>query len=430
MLRTRLLIVPAITFMVVMTPTAPAATIHVDVANCPGPGNGSEAEPYCSIQSAIDVAIVGDEILVAPGSYVEAIDYLGKNIAIGSTEGAAVTSISSPDIVVRITNGESRAAVLDGFTITSATNRGLRILSSSPTVRNCVFANGLGGISIGTGSPLIEWCEVSGNNGADGGAGIFIHDQATPVIQFCVISDNVATVLGGGLKAQEESDVLILNSLIINNTAANIGGGIRNISSTITLVGCVISVNQSISGNGGGIRNSSGHVELRNCVLWGNSPNQISNASGGTADVAYSCVEGGYAGAGNIAVDPLFEDVSGDDFRLQTQSPCIDAGDNTAVPPTITIDLDENPRFADIPGVVDTGVGTPPLVDIGAYEVQPPACVVADIDGDGSVDIGDFLLVLAQWGPCPPQCLGDVDGDGEVGILDFLLVLANWGPCP
>ena len=54
----------------------------------------------------------------------------------------------------------------------------------------------------------------------------------------------------------------------------------------------------------------------------------------------------------------------------------------------------------------------------------------ADADGDGIVGITDFLLVLAQWGPCPPLCLGDVDGDGFVGILDFLLVLAEWGPCP
>ena len=53
-----------------------------------------------------------------------------------------------------------------------------------------------------------------------------------------------------------------------------------------------------------------------------------------------------------------------------------------------------------------------------------------DIDGDGVVAIGDFLLVLAQWGPCPPNCIADLDGDGTVGILDFLLLLANWGPCP
>ncbi len=57
-------------------------------------------------------------------------------------------------------------------------------------------------------------------------------------------------------------------------------------------------------------------------------------------------------------------------------------------------------------------------------------CFQTDIDSDAFVGISDFLLVLAQWGPCPPQCVADVDGDGNVGILDFLLVLANWGPCP
>ncbi|TDJ57630.1 MAG: hypothetical protein E2O40_02580 [Planctomycetota bacterium] len=53
-----------------------------------------------------------------------------------------------------------------------------------------------------------------------------------------------------------------------------------------------------------------------------------------------------------------------------------------------------------------------------------------DPDGDGDVGIGDFRLVLAQWGQCPPQCVGDIDGDNIVGIIDLLLVLANWGPCP
>jgi hypothetical protein len=37
-------------------------------------------------------------------------------------------------------------------------------------------------------------------------------------------------------------------------------------------------------------------------------------------------------------------------------------------------------------------------------------------------------MLLAAWGPCPPSgaCLGDLDGDGTVGIVDFLLLLANW----
>jgi hypothetical protein len=60
---------------------------------------------------------------------------------------------------------------------------------------------------------------------------------------------------------------------------------------------------------------------------------------------------------------------------------------------------------------------------------------VGDIDGDGVVGVLDFLILLAEWGPCadcdPPQaCPADLDGDCIVGILDFLLLLGFWGPCP
>ncbi len=65
----------------------------------------------------------------------------------------------------------------------------------------------------------------------------------------------------------------------------------------------------------------------------------------------------------------------------------------------------------------------------GAWFDNVVVTTCADLDGDGMVGIGDFLLVLAQWGPCPPDCFADVDGDGLVGINDFLLVLAEWGPC-
>jgi hypothetical protein len=56
-------------------------------------------------------------------------------------------------------------------------------------------------------------------------------------------------------------------------------------------------------------------------------------------------------------------------------------------------------------------------------------CRAGDIDGDGSVGIGDFLMLLAAWGSCPgpgPPCPADLDGDGTVGIGDFLILLANW----
>ncbi|MHC4101733.1 MAG: dockerin type I domain-containing protein [Planctomycetota bacterium] len=52
---------------------------------------------------------------------------------------------------------------------------------------------------------------------------------------------------------------------------------------------------------------------------------------------------------------------------------------------------------------------------------------------DGSVDVVDFLMLLAAWGECPqgpPEpdpCLADLNGDGAVGVGDFLFLLANWG---
>jgi subtilase family protein len=57
---------------------------------------------------------------------------------------------------------------------------------------------------------------------------------------------------------------------------------------------------------------------------------------------------------------------------------------------------------------------------------QPPQ-VPGDLDGDGHVDIDDFVALLAAWGPCAPQCPADLDGDGSVGIIDMLMLLINWG---
>jgi hypothetical protein len=55
--------------------------------------------------------------------------------------------------------------------------------------------------------------------------------------------------------------------------------------------------------------------------------------------------------------------------------------------------------------------------------------VIGDMDGNGIVDVADFLLLLSAWGPCqdcPPSCPGDFDGDCAVGVNDFLMMLANW----
>ena len=60
----------------------------------------------------------------------------------------------------------------------------------------------------------------------------------------------------------------------------------------------------------------------------------------------------------------------GSNLRLQPGSPCSDAADNTSVPADVTTDLDNAPRFVDDVGTPDTGLGDPPIVDMGPYEYQ------------------------------------------------------------
>ncbi|MBM3324144.1 MAG: T9SS type A sorting domain-containing protein, partial [Calditrichaeota bacterium] len=71
-----------------------------------------------------------------------------------------------------------------------------------------------------------------------------------------------------------------------------------------------------------------------NCILWANIPEQIFLDYGGTVQVTYSDIQGGWPGTGNINADPLFVSGADSPYYLSqlvagqaVQSPCVDAGD-------------------------------------------------------------------------------------------------------
>jgi hypothetical protein len=118
--------------------TAAGATLYV-----PGDSN--------TIQAAIDVAADGDEIEVAPGTYLEAIDFGGKAVRLYSSGGPAVTTIDASGLhssVVTCRSGEGSTTIIEGFTVTGGTGTsiggytnggGMLNEYTSPTVTNCIF---------------------------------------------------------------------------------------------------------------------------------------------------------------------------------------------------------------------------------------------------------------------------------------------------
>ena len=103
-----------IILFIVAVSLAQSATIHVP-ADQP------------TIQAGINIAIVGDTVLVADGIYTGAgnrdIDFGGKNIVLKSENGPDVTIIdcqgteSEPHRGFYFHSGEDSTAVVDGFTI-------------------------------------------------------------------------------------------------------------------------------------------------------------------------------------------------------------------------------------------------------------------------------------------------------------------------
>jgi hypothetical protein len=157
-----------------------------------------------------------------------------------------------------------------------------------------------------------------------------------------------------------ESSPLVINCIIGNNTSINGGAGINNDDASSTFINCTITGN---AGPGGGLHSGDTHssVTAVNCIIWGNTP-EVSVNSGCSLTITYSDIGGGYDGTGNINADPLF--ISESDFHLQNGSPCIDAGNNSAVPSWLTTDLDGNPR------IIDGNNDGTAAVDMGAYEYQ------------------------------------------------------------
>ena len=303
-----------------------AATIHV-------PGD----QP--TIQDAINIANTGDVVLVAPGTYSENINFVGKAITVASSNGTSVTIIDGGKAapVVGFAAGETSKSVLRGFTLQNGSS--------------------------------------TFNTQYDGG-GIYI-SGASPAIVGNVIRNNTACNAGGGMWIVNDSNALIVQNLFYANTASQ--GGAIYLSMPSGSTGPVL-VNNTIIGGNGATQGSAvwaggfdSQVFFYNNLLIGLSTQNAVYCDATYSSVppvftnndAYSPAGSGLEGtcaseqgqSGNISANPLFVNASKKNFQLQSTSPAINAGDNSApnIPPK---DLAGKTRI--VGGVID----------LGAYEFQ------------------------------------------------------------
>lgn len=411
------------------TPPPVWKVVRVSPAGSDANDGSSWQTAKLTVQAGIDsAASSGGEVWVQGGTYVERValrpfaylyggfagNELDRSQRNWTLQPTTLDGSAAGTVVTALGCGEKTSSI-DGFIVRNG---------------NAPFA---GGIFCSTGSPTIANNTVL-RNVASTGAGIYCY-KASPTIRNNTICGNTASGSGGGIYCGSSSPI-ITNNTITGNTASQ-GAGVYVDSISLPVVAnCTLTANRA-----GFAIHSFASVTVVNTIIVGNSSGLRTEGTG-LITRRFNCVYGNapnYSGlgdptgtSGNISVDPqlvrgasfgpdgvwgTIDDDYGD-LHLQLGSRCIDAGNNADVPAGTLMDLDGQPRFVDDPCTPDTGAGTPPLVDIGAYEHG--VCTAVSIVGWKSLrthaGLGDLAIPLdpartgnGSSGPtCEPRAGGPI----------------------
>jgi hypothetical protein len=209
--------------MLALATTANAATWHVVS------GGGGDAT---TIQAGINLAVNGDVVLVAPGTYTGVgnvnLTFAGKNITVTSESGAYQTIIDCQGSAQGITfaNGEGSAAVFEGFTIRNgfAVKGGAVYCDeTSPTIRYNVFVNSTattsgGAVYIKKGAPTLYNNTLDGN-GAPFGGGMWVQGPGAPQIYQNIIC---STTAGGAFMCAGAPASVVTCNDVYGNAGGNV----------------------------------------------------------------------------------------------------------------------------------------------------------------------------------------------------------------
>ncbi|MGA1870255.1 MAG: right-handed parallel beta-helix repeat-containing protein [bacterium] len=326
--------------------------IYVDINSGSDTEDGSEENPFKTIQGAIESARDGMIINVASGIYDENSILIDKAITIKSIAGPASTILngSGDGSVVIFNSGVQRETILEGFTITSGWEEyggGIVCLeNASPIIKNNIIidnkasSEGAGIFCHNGASPFIVNNDISNNTSDLSGGGIACASGSMPLIKDNSIMGNDGGYFGGALSCAPEATPIIANNIIVANESRIKGGAIYCLLSSPVIYNNTI-VSNKTGGEGGGICCSDSLYSkpiIANCILWDNQGQDLLNCS-----ATYSTISDGSAGEGTISEDPLFTSYNpvnpmAGDYSLKASSPCL----NTGCPNPLFNDLDSS----------------------------------------------------------------------------------------
>ena len=392
--------------ILILATAAHAETLHVSARSGSRNGDGSESRPFATISAALEVAVAGDDVVVAPGRYREHV-VLASGVALrGSGAG---TILDATDFPLAGAVSCADEASIEGFRIVDP-GRAQALLAAidcsngaSPEIAHNVIeapqrpailledsdawihhntirggapsTETLFGVIVGRGRPVIEDNEIASNAVAiglecppgDGGARIRRNvlrgrvGVGPPAGLFSVpvtISDNV--FLPSVAEFPVRSGLILLAELFFpfGTLAAQVANNTFHGTDGIFVAGgdAVIANNVVVNGTVGISVNSGVTPELRANDVFGNATSLVENTN-------YLGIPDPTGSDGNLSLDPQLADVLGDDFRPRPGSPVIDAGSDADV--VSEQDLDGDARIADGDGAGGAAV------EMGAQELQP-----------------------------------------------------------
>ena len=298
--------------------TSPGLRINV---HCVDRAGSLSLAPYTNwftaatnIQDAIDIAGIGDFVLVTNGIYsgggkvvtgsVTNRVAITKPVTVSSVNGAGVTVIEGA--FDPSTNGP--LAVRGAWLVDGATLAGFTLRNGATRTSGAQPNSYGGGVYCSSTNPVIIDCVIS-NNAAQNGGGCYVGTLAR-----CFLLNNRAAQSGGGIYSS-----IADSCLLDGNSALSRGGG----AASATLNNCTVIRNSA--GLGGGISEIG---KATNCIIYFNTATTSGSTSSANwltsalITISSCCTIPLPTGAGNISIDPQFVD----GMHLSVTSPCRNAG--------------------------------------------------------------------------------------------------------